>query len=152
MNNSVNAVIAITLLAAIVAGSFYYVYAIATRGPWMGISSGTYLNPRVSELLGLKQDRGILIFAVAPQSPAEKAGLRGGGAEIVEIAGQRIPVDGDIIVSMDGRQIIGVEDVCAVLEQKRVGDSVTVVASREGSLLEFNVILEESPPGERSQC
>jgi S1-C subfamily serine protease len=152
VQNPVNAVISFAVLAVIVGGSFYYVYALAPRGPWMGIVSGTYLNPQVSEILGLEQDSGILVFTVAPQSPAEKAGLRGGGAEIVEIGGQRIPVDGDIIVSMDGRQIVDEQDVCAVLGQKQAGDSVRVGASRDGSLLEFNVMLEESPPGESSGC
>ncbi|SRR5690606_2039823 len=152
MQNPVNAVISFALLAVIVGGSFYYVYALAPRGPWMGIASGTYLNPQVSEVLGLDQDSGILLFTVAPQSPADKAGLRGGGAEIVEIRGQRIPVDGDIIVSMDGRQITEEEDVCAVIEQKQIGDSVRVGVIRDGSLMEFNVILEESPPGASSRC
>jgi S1-C subfamily serine protease len=152
MQNPINAVISLALLGAVVGGSFYYVYAIAPRGPWMGIESGTYLNPQVSQLLGLEQDSGILIFSVAPQSPAEKAGLRGGGAEIVEIRGQRIPVDGDIIVSIDGRQITSEDDVCTSIGQKQVGDIVSVGVSRGGSLVEFNVILEESPPGQSSRC
>lgn len=152
VHNPVNTVISFVLLIVIVAGSFYYVYALAPRGPWLGIADGGYLSPQVSETLGLEQDSGILVFAIAPQSPADKAGLHGGGAEMVEIGGRTIPVDGDIIISLDGRQITNSEDVCAVMGQKQVGDSVRVGVSRDGSLLEFNVMLEESPPGESPEC
>jgi S1-C subfamily serine protease len=63
-----------------------------------------------------------------------------------------IPVDGDVIVSMDGAQIDAIDDVCGVLEQKQVGDAVEIGVIRDGSLQEFSVVLEEAPPGESPEC
>jgi serine protease Do len=152
VHNPVNTVISFALLIAIVGGSFYYVYALAPRGPWMGITEGGFLTPEVAEILGFDQEYGFLIFDIAPTSPADKAGLQDGGDNTVLIGGREIPVDGDIIVSMNGRQINTIDDVCAVLEEKQVGDAVRFVVNRDGSLREANVVLEEAPPGQTSDC
>lgn len=153
MLKSINTAISFGLLIAVVGGSFYYVYATAPIKPWTGITEGLFLSPAAVEALGLEQERGFLIFTIASSSPADKAGLRGGGAEdSVTINGIQIPIDGDIIVSMDGRQINGIDDVCGVLAQKQVGDNVMIEASRAGKLLQANVILEELPPGETTKC
>ncbi len=118
----------------------------------MGITEGGFLSPEISEVLGLNQDYGFLIISIAPESPADKAGLQGGGQDTVDIGGRTIPIDGDIIVSMDGKQINEFEDICSVLEQKQAGDSVRFVINRDGRLQEVNVTLEEAPPGETSDC
>lgn len=152
MHNPVNSVISFGLLIAIVGGSFYYVSAFTPRGPWLGITEGGFLDTESAGLLGLDQDRGFLIFTVEPASPADRAGVRGGGGEVVTIGERQIPVDGDIIVSMDGMQIDKIDDICGVLGQKQVGDSVEIGVIREGGLQEFSVALEEAPPGESSEC
>ncbi|AFU58277.1 putative protease [Candidatus Nitrososphaera gargensis Ga9.2] len=151
VHNPVNTFISFGLLIAIVGGSFYYVYALAPRGPWMGIMDGAFITPGAAQAIGLDEDHGFLIFVIAPSSPAAKVGLQQADDEVV-IGGQRIPVGGDIIVSMDGRQINGIDDICSVLEQKQVGDNVRIGINRDGRLQEVNLILEEAPPGETSDC
>lgn len=152
MHNPVNSVISFVLLIVLVVGSFYYVYALTPGGPWMGITGGGFLDPEVAEVLGLDQDRGFLVFSIASGSPADRAGVQGGGANTVDIGGRMIPIDGDIIVSMDGRQLSEAGDVCAVLAGKEVGDNVMIGVNRDGNLHEFNLVLEASPPGQSSEC
>jgi S1-C subfamily serine protease len=152
VHNPVNSAISFGLLIAVVGGSFYYVYAFTPRGPWLGISAGGFLDSEAAGLLGLDQEQGYLIFTVEPSGPASKAGLRGGSDDIVLIGDRPIPIDGDIIVSMDDRQINVPDDVCSVLDQKQVGDTVRIAAIRDGSLQEFNLVLEEAPPGQSSRC
>jgi S1-C subfamily serine protease len=153
VQNPVNTFISLGLLISVVGGSFYFVSATAPIKPWTGITAGATIDPEAAERLGLERDHGFLIIAIAPSSPAERAGLRGGSGENpVDIDAQHISVDGDIIVSMDGRQINQREDICTVLGQKQVGDSVRFEVSRDGNLQQINVILEELPPGERSRC
>jgi serine protease Do len=152
VHNPVNTAISFGLLIAIVGGSFYYVSAFTPRGPWLGITEGGFLDAEAAQLLGLDQDRGFLIFKVEPSSPADRAGIRGGGGDIVMVGQRPIPVDGDIIVSMDGRQVDAIDDICGVLEQKQVGDAVEIGVIRDGSLHEFSVALEEAPPGESPEC
>lgn len=152
MHNPVNSVISFVLLISLVAGSFYYVSAFTPRGPWLGITEGGFLTTEVAEILGLEQDRGFLVFTIVQSSPADRAGLEGGGDETVLVGERQIPVDGDIIVGMDGREINELEDVCSALEGKQVGDTVAIEVNRVGSLREFNVVLEEAPPGESPEC
>lgn len=153
MHNPVNTSISFGLLIAIVGGSFYYVYTTDPKDPWTGITIGAIITPDPPEALELDQDHGFLILTIAPLSPAERAGLRGGDLErSVTINGQQIPVGGDIILSMDDRPITQREDICAVLAQKQAGDSVKLEVSRDGDMFEANVILEERPPWASSFC
>lgn len=151
MHNPVNSFISVGLLISVVGGSFYYVYATAPIKPWTGITDGGFLTPDAAEMLGLDREQGFLIFTITESSPADKAGLRGSN-NVFEIEGRRIPIGGDIVVSMDGRQIVRLDDVCAVLAQKEVGDSVRFEVSRDGNLQETNVILEELPSGATTEC
>ncbi len=153
MHNPVNTFISLGLLISVVGGSFYYVYATAPIKPWTGITLGLTITPQAAEMLLLGRDDGFLIIAIAPSSPADRAGLRGGsGDNPVIIDGKQVSVDGDIIVSMDGREISQLADICSVLAQKQVGDNVRFEVSRNGSLQQANVTLEELPPGERTTC
>jgi len=153
VHNSVNTTISFGLLITIVGGSFYYVYATDPKDPWMGITAGAIISSDAPKELELDQDRGYLILTIAPSSPADRAGLRGGDPErSVTIDGRQIPVGGDIILSMDERQINQREDICAVLAQKQTGDSVKLEVSRDGSPFEANLILGEMPASANSFC
>ena len=153
MQNPTNAFISFGLLISVVGGSFYFVSANTPIKPWTGITAGAAITPEAAEALGFDRDHGFLIIAIAQSSPADRAGLRGGsGDNPVTINGEQISIDGDIIVSMDGMEIIQRADICAVLAQKQVGDSVRFEVSRDGSLRQANVFLEELPPGAMTTC
>ena len=153
MHNPVNTSISFGLLITIVGGSFYYVSAVDPKDPWTGITAGAIISPDAPETLELDQDHGYLILTIEPSSPADRAGLRGGDPErSVTIDGRQIPVGGDIILSMDERQINQRDDICAVLAQKQAGDSIKLEVSRDGSLFETNVLLGEMPSWTSSFC
>lgn len=153
VHNSVNTSISFGLLITIVGGSFYYVYATDSKDPWMGITAGAIISVDAPKELELGQDQGFLILTVAPLSPADRAGLRGGDPErSVTIDGRQVPIGGDIIHSMEDRQINQREDICAVLAQKQVGDSIKLEVSRDGSRFEANLVLGEMPASANSFC
>ena len=151
MQNPANAFISFGLLISVVGGSFYFVSANAPIKPWTGITDGGFLTPDAAEVLGLSQEHGFLIFTITESSPADRAGLRGSD-DVFVIEDRQIPIGGDIIVSMDGRQINVIDDVCGVLGQKQVGDSVRFEISRDGGLQQANVFLEELPPDATTMC
>jgi S1-C subfamily serine protease len=80
---------------------------------------------------------GVLIADVQPGSPAEKAGLqatrRTRRGEIVL---------GDVIVAIDGKPIETTRDLFAVLDTKKVGDTVTVTITRDGEKQDVSIKLE----------
>ena len=71
-------------------------------------------------------ENGILVGAVTPGLPAAKAGLRGGTQER-QFRGGQVTLGGDVIVAVNGRGVDGIEDLQAVLIDRKQGDSVTLV-------------------------
>lgn len=151
MQNPTNAFVSFGLLIAVVGGSFYFVADSIPPKPWTGITQGLFLNPVRSQALDLERDQGLLIFTIIEGSPADVAGLRGSNDTIM-IEDVQVPIGGDIIVSMDDTQISTVEDICTVMDLKRIGDSVRFEVERDGELRQLDATLEELPPGASSIC
>ena len=139
MHNPLNTVVSFAILLSIVGASFYYVYAIDTTEPWLGIE-GSNVTPGIAQILGLREPVGFLIFSVEPGSPAELAGLRGGD-RVVTIEGRPVVVGGDVVTAVDNIQIQDAQDIESQLAQKTVGDFVEFTVIRGGSTLDFEVQL-----------
>jgi len=119
---------------------------IATGGyddPWLGIS-GLSVTPMAAEALALPVEQGILLQGVAPEGPADRAGLRGNDQQ-VELDGVLLPTGGDIIVAIDGAEVRDMDDLIVYLAETSVGQTVTLDIIREGERLSVDVILEERP-------
>jgi S1-C subfamily serine protease len=121
--------------------------------PWLGIS-GLALLPELREAMKLDPDQqGILIADVTPDSPADKAGLRGSDRQI-EIDGQPTRVGGDVIVAIDGQPVRDFEDLVAYLvRETNVGQAVTLTVLRNDKEEAIQVELAARPKQEvqRSQ-
>ena len=114
------------------------------KHPWMGIS-GTDVDPELAEFRGLKSSKGFLVISVIEESPAEQAGLVG-VTETKEIDGRELAVDGDIIVSIDGKTVRKISDILIHLQrEKSIGDEMVLSVNRNGEILELTMILEERP-------
>ncbi len=74
------------------------------------------------------KDKGIVIYASIPESPAEKAGLK----------------SGDIIVSVDGEKC-GYDDFDNISEKLKgeEGSTVKIVVNRDGKEKEFDIVREK---------
>jgi S1-C subfamily serine protease len=118
--------------------------------PWLGVQ-GLDVTADIAEAIGLKEPRGFLVTEVLPGSPAEKAGLKGGG-EVQTIGGVKIPIGGDVIIGVDGKPIRGLEDILLYVEyNKSPGDVVSLTIMRNGSQITVRVTLGERPPPGTSQ-
>ena len=70
------------------------------RRGWLGLGGQTAPVPRVvARAHGLAQDNGVLVLSVEPKGPAAAAGVQ----------------DGDVIVSLAGRDVTGVDDLMRLL-------------------------------------
>ena len=96
----------------------------------------TMLNAGLAEKYSLSVEEGAFLkgdgnnFAVEPDSPADKAGLK----------------EGDVLVKIDGQKINKDNTPVYVISQKSPGDKVTVKFLRKGEEMTTEVIL-----GERKQ-
>jgi S1-C subfamily serine protease len=110
---------------------------------YLGVSTRTVddtLQP-----LGLGVDAGALVETVEPGSPADAAGLRGGGVETTEVGGQTVRVGGDVVVGIDGKRVRSADDVGEIIGGLEPGDAVKLAIVRGGARRTVTVTLEERP-------
>ncbi|HEX3452730.1 MAG TPA: trypsin-like peptidase domain-containing protein [Solirubrobacteraceae bacterium] len=97
------------------------------RGAYIGLTSLT-IDGSLSAL-NLPVKSGALVQSVQKGTPAEHAGIRGGNVSGSTEGGQ-VAVGGDIIVSIDGKQVNSSEDLANDISAKKPGDKVTVGLER----------------------
>lgn len=111
---------------------------------WLGVSL-TDLTPELRDSMGLDPTQtGTLVVAVVEDSPAERAGLRGGTRE-VDIDGQTVLVGGDVIQSVDGAPITTFEDLLTVVTYAKVGQTISLSVLRDGAVIPVDVTLGARP-------
>jgi len=112
--------------------------------PWLGIS-GTDLSIEIVEEMDLPVQSGAIVTGVTPNSPADRAGIRGSD-ENVERLGREFPVGGDVIVAIDDQEVRQFEDLLVyILRSTEVGQKVTLSIIREGQERTITVQLGERP-------
>lgn len=114
------------------------------KHPWLGIS-GVDIDPDLASILGLQDTRGLLVVSIVKDSPAEKAGLHG-STETKEIDGIKYQIGGDVILSVDHKDVRKIDDILIHLQrEKKVGDTIDLEILREGRATNFKLTLEERP-------
>ncbi|EGG42932.1 2-alkenal reductase [Candidatus Nitrosarchaeum limnium SFB1] len=114
--------------------------------PWIGIT-GRDIEPDLAKVLKLNDAVGFLIVSVIDDSPAAKAGLHGSN-ETVQVDGLNYQIGGDIILSVDGKQVRKIDDILVHLQRaKSVGDEMVLEILRDGRTTNITINLEERPNG-----
>ena len=115
------------------------------RYSWLGISAQD-VDKDLRDEAGFDNGlRGTLVQDVTPDSPADRAGLRGGDEQIT-VLGRPVMIGGDIITSIDGEPVLAIEDIIAYLAlNTSPGDSVTLSVLRDGENTNVLVELGERP-------
>ena len=104
------------------------------RRAHIGVAAQTVPVPRRRALAaGIDNGSGALLTAVQPGGPADRAGL----------------LSHDLVVSLDGTRVTGVDDLIRLLDHSRIGKAVTIEVLRLGRLREFELTPVERA-GERS--
>jgi len=112
--------------------------------PWIGIS-GRDIDPDLAIVLELKDAKGFLIITVVDGSPADKAGLKGITTTQV-IGGKEYPANGDIIISVDDKEVRKISDILIHLQrEKSVGDTMVLGVVRDGEFMHISLELVERP-------
>jgi len=100
------------------------------RRSYIGVEAqSTPLHRRLVRFYDLPQESGVVVVSVEEGSPAQRTGLR----------------EGDVIVSLDGKPVAGVDDLHRLLTDARVGISSSLTVLRYTEKLVLNVVPEESP-------
>jgi S1-C subfamily serine protease len=114
---------------------------------FLGIS-GADLTSQIADALNLDRDQGALVQSVVPDSPADKAGIEAGDAQVT-IDGQQVRAGGDVIIEVDGQPVHSMDDVIAAVDSKKPGDDLELTLLRGGDERTVTVTLAERPASAR---
>ncbi len=115
---------------------------------YIGVSSES-LYPQLADKLDLDTDFGGLIAEVVAGGPADKAGIEGGNEKLV-FQGQPYRVGGDVVLQIDGEDVIDVDDLARLVAEHEPGEKVDLTIIHDGKRKDVEVTLEARPetPGE----
>jgi S1-C subfamily serine protease len=114
------------------------------------IATGHFSRPESGVGPLLSTDRGLLIAAVVPGGPAEKAGLKGikfeerekrQGPFIYKYQTRDISA-ADIIVAVDGKPVRARDDYFSIIENKRPGETIMLTILRGGRQMQVPLTLD----------
>jgi S1-C subfamily serine protease len=112
----------------------------AAGSPWLGIN-GISVTAEIAQILGLGEERGVLVMSVVEGSPAEQAGLKGAGVGM----GQGRFVSADVIVAVNGTPVATMEELVSEIQRSQVGDTLNLTVIRSGEREEVPVTLAARP-------
>jgi S1-C subfamily serine protease len=109
------------------------------RRPSLGIVS-LAIGPDVAEQMGLPSQSGVLVQKVVPGGAADRAGVHGGN-EQAYLGNMAIMVGGDLIVAIDGKDVVDTSDISSLMEKHQPGDvvSVTIFRARKKLVLKLTL-------------
>jgi S1-C subfamily serine protease len=110
---------------------------------YMGVSSQA-LYPQLARKLGLDTTFGGLISEVVPGGPAEKAGLEGGSDE-VRFQAAKWRAGGDVILQVDGQDIVEENDLARVISAHEPGEKVTLTVLHDNQREKVELTLGKRP-------
>jgi S1-C subfamily serine protease len=114
------------------------------------IRQGKVIRPDAGIARVYQTDKGLLVAALTPEGPAERAGMRAfrvirerrrQGPFVAEF--ERVDRSGaDLIVAVSGETVRTADDFLSAVESRNPGDQVLITVEREGHRLELPVILD----------
>jgi S1-C subfamily serine protease len=110
---------------------------------FLGISGGS-ITPDLARAVNLPVEKGVLVASVVKGGPADKAGIQGGDTAAT-INGANISLGGDIITKIDGKTVDSMDEVIALVNAAKPGDSLEVTVLRSGSTKTLTVTLGDRP-------
>jgi S1-C subfamily serine protease len=112
--------------------------------PYIGVSAQP-LYPQLADELGIDADVGSLVAEVVPGSPADEAGLVG-GEERFRFQGQPLQRGGDVIVAVNGEELVAESDLPVLISEHEPGEEITLeVIHADGDREDVTLELEERP-------
>jgi 2-alkenal reductase len=111
--------------------------------PYLGITSIDDFSLQTVEALGLPQFTGAYVTSVVAGGPAEKAGIVPG---TTPTSIEDLYAGGDLIVAIDGREIMRFDDLISYLyTNKSPGDSVVLTVLRGTEQVDVTLVLGTRP-------
>ena len=103
------------------------------------------VTPRLARKFGFATPRGALVAKVQPDTPASRAGLRG-GTSVEDADGVQVSLGGDVIIRIGTTSIAAAQDVSRAVALHHAGEMVPFTVLRDGKTRRVvQVTLAERP-------
>ena len=103
-----------------------------------------FISGDLADALHLPTEGGLLVIRVDPGSTAEEFGLHGPTRRVL-VGNYPLPIGGDFITTIEGRQVDSNESLTRALSRKRPGDPLEVTLYRGGKNEHVHIKLGEAP-------
>ena len=113
------------------------------KSAYLGVSMLS-ITPQLAAQFNLPLTEGVLVSSVVAGGPAANAGITI-GSNTVDLGGDALPIDGDIILAYNGETLRSSNDLIAAINDSRVGDIITLTVRRGEETREVKVTLAERP-------
>jgi 2-alkenal reductase len=111
--------------------------------PYLGIFSLGEITLLTQEVLRLPRATGVYVTGVAPGSPADLAGIRA-GSKNTNLPG--VPAGGDLIIAVDGHEVLSFNDLIVFLTMNRSpGDIIVLTILRGDEQMDLELTLDNRP-------
>lgn len=116
--------------------------------PWLGFY-GQLIGKDLADIIRMPLVPGLLVEAIEPDSPAEKADIQSGDLDVT-VDGRQYLLGGDIVTSINGIKLDSDDALARAMEGLKVGSRVTLRIFRDGKMMTVKYILPERPlqPGD----
>ena len=110
--------------------------------PYLGLTGTSLTSDLAQRFKNLPSDlKGVVVDNIIKNGSADKSGIKG---STTDQYGQKH--GGDIITSVDGKNITRFDDLVSYLEQnKSPGNNITLTVYREGKYVQVNIVLTGRP-------
>ena len=110
---------------------------------YLGVSTQA-LYPELAKKLGLDTTFGGLLSEVVPGGPAEKAGLEAGD-EKLRFQAEEYRVGGDVILQVDGQNVVAPDDLARLIAFRKPGETVTLTILHDNNRKKVQLTLGKRP-------
>ncbi len=117
--------------------------------PWLGVQA-IDITPSLANMLeqaemDIPVEEGVLVVQVMNNAPADNVGIRGGRKEL-RLGNMRLPVGGDIITAIDGKEITKYKELIAYMRSEaEIGEEVEVTLYRNDRKITKELEVGERP-------
>jgi S1-C subfamily serine protease len=110
---------------------------------YLGIEMAT-IDDTVAETFNLPVDQGVLVMRVHDDSPAERAGLKGGTTPVV-VEGESYLLGGDVITKADDEEIESADELGDIVASKQPGEELELEINRDSETQTITIMLGRRP-------
>jgi S1-C subfamily serine protease len=116
------------------------------RRAFLGIGQPIALMeyPGLADALRLDTKGGLMVVQVGRNGPAAQGGIRGYTQEVI-VGRMRVPVGGDVILAVQGKEVNSLQQLQSEIDRHKPGETVTVTILRNNRKIDLPITLQEAP-------